>query len=341
MKKLLTVFTFLIVSQIGFSQSEMSAFTATGRGGAATTFVTDYQVMGINPANLGIMSKNEKIVSLGLLEGGYSIYSEALAKSELVQGLKAGNSDFTYDQKVQAAKEFAQTGLAANIDLTLLAVAVQPSAKSGGFAFGIKERFQWYSKFNEQLSEILFLGYNADYFDLLVLTTGDTIPNVENLPEDTAALVKLGISTLAKRFSELLDGSRISMSWYREFNLSYGREIVKNDEFALYAGVGFKYLTGMAIMDVKAEGGKLDAFSAITPAFGINYGKAADSNPSTVDQTGVLPKSVGSGFGFDVGVGFVLNEKLKFGIAVNDIGSITWKGNVYVAEDDRLVLFGF
>ena len=49
-----TLLIVLVLSSFNvFGQIENSSFTATGRG-AATTFVTDYQALGINPANLGM-----------------------------------------------------------------------------------------------------------------------------------------------------------------------------------------------------------------------------------------------------------------------------------------------
>lgn len=328
----------LFGSMAGFSQSEMSAFTATGRAGAASTFVTDYQAMGINPSNLGWAPKDDKIISFGLLEGAYSFYSEALIKSELIGSLKKGNTDFTYDEKISAAQDFTESGLAANFDVTWIALGVQPKKELGGFAFGIRERFQWYSKFSEIMSEILFRGYNAPYFTNLILTTGDTIINSANLPQDTLELIEKGINLLPKLFSEILGESELSMSWYREYNFSYGRILLGNENMALYGGVGFKYLSGMAIMDAKVEGGELEAFSAITPALEIEYGDSAKANnPSSVEDEGLLPKSIGSGMGIDLGVSIVLGEKLKIGLAINDIGSITWDGNVYQAGDETLI----
>ena len=43
----------LALPAAAWAQTELSNFTATGRGGVATTFATDYQAIGINPANLG------------------------------------------------------------------------------------------------------------------------------------------------------------------------------------------------------------------------------------------------------------------------------------------------
>lgn len=337
-----------------FAQSEMSVFTATGRGGVATTFVTDYQSIGINPANLGWSPKNDKKISLGLLEMGFSIYSDALVKSELTASLKKGNADFTIEEKAQAAKDFTDAGLTANIDIALLSLAVQPSEKVGGFAFGIKERFQWHSDFSKQLSEILFLGYNSEYFTHLLIDkldslgfpvvdgagnpVYDTILNEDDLPADTMELIQKGITLAPKLFSEIMDGSRMSMSWYREYNLSYGRMLLSNDNLSIYAGVGLKYLVGLAIIEARIDDGTFEAYSAITPALGIDYGDSAQAaNPSSVESGGIIPKQVGSGMGFDFGVSVLIGEKLKLGAAVNDIGSITWDGNVYQVDNDSLL----
>ena len=49
---LLTILTLLFTYCSSVAQ-DVSNYSATGRGGVATTFATDYQTVGINPANLG------------------------------------------------------------------------------------------------------------------------------------------------------------------------------------------------------------------------------------------------------------------------------------------------
>lgn len=337
MKKLLFVFCIISLSSAVYSQSESSVFTATGRAGVATTFATDYQALGINPANLGWKPKYEgKHVTFTLSEGAYSIYSEALKKRELKESLFQLNStDFTYEDKLQAAKDFADAGISVNIDITAIAIAVQ-IPKVGGFAFGWKEKVNWYSKFSNTATEVMFLGYNAPYFDqkldaALVDVTDST---------DFFDLATSGLTSAPQLFSEILDGSQLTATWVREFNLSYGRAIISTDNISLYGGVGLKYLQGIAIIDLRAENGKLEAFSSISPSFGIDYGSAAATNPSAqTSSSGFLPNSVGSGFAADLGISLIIKEKLKLGIAVNDIGSMTWDGNVYSVKDDTLVDF--
>ena len=338
MIKYFFLFAMTIIGTGVMGQSEMSVFTATGRAGASTTFVTDYQSLGINPSNLGWSTISDKKVAFGLLEGGYSIYSDALPKSDLVSSLKQGETAFTYDEKVQAANQFATAGVAANVDVAWLGFSIQPNEQLGGFAFGVKDRFNWHSKFGQNLSEIIFLGFNADYFTELILSTGDTILNSDSLPADTMALIEKGISLVPQLLSELLDDSRISMAWYREYNLSYGRKIIGNDNMAIYGGIGLKYISGIAILEVGASGGVLDAYSAISPGLGIDYGDSAQAvNPSTIENSGLLPNSVGRGFGIDLGMSLIIKEKLKLGLSFNDLGSITWDGNVYEGLDDPLV----
>ena len=328
-----------------FGQIENSSFTATGRGGA-TTFVTDYQALGINPANLGWhLEFEEKKFAMGFNEFTYSIHSGALSKQTLRDEFKSAirgeeGASFTYDEKVQAAKDFSEAGLAMNLNYGSFGFAYHTD-KFGGIAFRINDNVSWYSKFNEDISEIFFLGKTAPYFDslMMLLPSGDTsmILNdtsiVSGLNQDS---IINGIATLPSNISKLFDGSQISLSWTREYNLSYGRKIIEKDSvFALYAGVGIKYFQGMAYVDITSNGdGQMEAFSSMSSAFGINYGDAAALNPSNdTILNSLLPRSVGQGFGMDFGVNILLFNKLKIGLAVNNIGSMTWDGNVYTVKD--------
>lgn len=333
MRQVKLALLFIVLMQTVKAQTEMSVFNATGRAGVATTFATDYQSIGINPANLGWRPKyTGKTTTFTLLEGAYSLYSEALNKPELKESIKNFNSnDFTYQEKLDAAQSFTNNGVAANIDLTAFAIAVQ-LPKIGGFAFAWRERVSWYSKFNKTASEIMFLGYNAPYFD-------QKFDEFNNMVQDSSNFYDLATSGQAsspKLFSEILNGSKMRATWFREYNLSYGFTIKETEKLQWFGGLGLKYLQGLAIIDVFAEDGKFEAFSAITPKFDIDYGVAASQNPSTKTQSGGMPNSVGSGFGFDIGTSFIINQKWKFGLAVNDIGSINWNGNVYTASDDTL-----
>lgn len=343
MKKIFTFLLFTFTLTFSYSQYEYSSFTATGRGGA-TTFVTDYQAVGINPANLGwTWDFEEKKVAWGLSESSYSIYSEALTKPELrtmIKDIISSNSDnFTQQEKIDAARNFTETGFAVNVDLGSFGIAFTHE-KLGGIAFRVNDRFQWNSTFSKTASEILFLGFNASYFDSVNYFNGTdtvTIANSQSFSKDTIEGILNGFANSPKFISEIMNGSQMQMSWMREWNLSYGRKLFEIDStFALYAGFGVKFFQGIGYLDIKSENNQLEAFSSLSPAFGIDYGSAAATNPSTVEGNGKWPVPVGTGFGFDLGVNVVLFNKLKLGVAYTNIGSMTWDGNVYSMQDTVL-----
>lgn len=335
----------LVVSTIGSAQNELSSFTTTGRGGA-TTFVTDYQAIGINPANLGWTWKFEnKKVALGLGEMAYSLHSEALSKQELRDEFNAAIknkslADFTREEKIQAGQDFANAGLALNADIGSFGFAFSTD-KLGGIAFRINDHFQWYSKLGPTASDLLFLGKTASYFDSLTIINGSDTNTIANDPSaydyDTMNILN-GFASSPDYMSQVLDGTKMSMNWYREYNLSYGRKIFEKDSMiAVYGGVGVKYLQGLGVLDIQSENGVLTAYSALSPRFDIDYGNAAAGNPSSLQQqTSGLPQAVGSGIGYDFGLNVVLFDKLKIGASYINGGSITYDGNVYSVKDTIL-----
>ncbi|MFZ5554919.1 MAG: DUF5723 family protein [Bacteroidota bacterium] len=343
MKKGLLLITAIGGTMAANAQYEYSSFTSTGRGGA-TTFATDYQACGINPANLGWASQFEdKHFTMGFSEMTYSIHSEALSKQELRDEfrnmIKGGNtSDFTHAEKVAAGRDFADKGFAFNMDAGSVGFSYA-NEKLGGIALRVNDRMQWYSKFGPQASEILFEGFTASYFDSLVLANGSVIYNDSSLNYDSimnsSNPIVLGRTNSAKLISQIMDGSTIQMNWVREFNLSWGRKIVGVDSvLEIFAGIGVKYFQGLAMVDITSKDGQMTSFSSMSPVFDIDYGSAAQGNPSAMTGTGMKP--CGNGFGLDLGINILLFNKLKIGAAVTNIGSITWDGNVYEMKDTLL-----
>lgn len=345
MKKIVLASIAFIASHQVFSQYEISSFTSTGRGGA-TSFVTDYQACGINPANLGWHSEfDKKKVTFGFTEFTFSLHSGALTKDELrseiknsIQGRTASN--WTYQQKKDAAQSFANSGLGLNMDLGSFGFSFA-TEKFGGIAFRINDNMSFYSKLGDKASELLFLGRRASIFDSLIYvnpSTFDTtvIANNPNLADSISQHVISGFASQVPQYiGQIMNGSELRASWTREYNLSYGRKIFgKDDVIEVFAGIGLKYIQGFAMIDVRSENNKLEAFSAITPFFNIDYGSAASINPSTIGQGGSkMPKPVGNGYGADFGVDVLIKNKLKIALAATNIGSMTWSGNVYSMKD--------
>ena len=333
----------LFVSLFANAQQEYSSFTNAGRG-CATTFATDYEAIGINPANLGWAWKfSNKKFAMGFAEFGASISSDALTKDQLrssVTSIISGNSNnLTYEQKVGAASTFAEAGTTMNIDARVFGAAIT-TKKAGGFAFRIVDHMQLYTKFGSNAANLFFLGKTSSIFDSLTIVTSagtsQNIANHPNLSPDTAKLVAQGYSNAPQLLSKVLNGSEIKLTWTREYNFSYGRKIFGDSIFALFGGVGIKYVQGLALLDVQSSNNHLSGFSSISPAFNINYGAAA-AQANQVTQSGGLPKTVGNGYGFDFGVNAIIKNKLKIGVAINNVGSIVWKGNAYTLKDTFMV----
>ncbi len=321
------------------AQLEQSVFSSTGRA-SATTFVTDYQCIGINPSNLGWQPRYEgKRFALGFAEVGLSIWSPALSKDEIRDQFLKTDKQFTEQERRDAAIKMAEQPLTINGDVTLMGLAWN-SEKIGGFGFSIHDRAQWNSSLNSTFSDILFRGYQSGYFDQWVLTNGDTVPNLQNVPPDLLAQVVAGISSDPTDPAHLFNGTMIKFNWYREYNLSYGRQLIGNDVLRLYAGVGLKYLSGMGIIDLTAANGNIQGFAAMSPYFNVDYG-GAQTTPIPDSDRHFPPKQVGSGTGFDIGFSATVLEKFKFGASLNNIGSITWSGNTYRATDLQLATYAF
>ena len=312
------------------AQIEHSAFTATGSG-AATTFVTDYQSLGINPANLAWEPAYEgRTIAIGFVEGSYSLHSQALTRQVLRREFTSGN-DFTWEDKRSAAREFADAGLQLNADVMLFGAAFT-SETLGGFGFQVHDRAQWSSRFNPFASELIFEGFGSDYFDLLVLASGDTIPNIEGMSEDSLALVAIGLASDPQLLSNLFDGTHVSFNWYREYNLSYGRALVRNEGLQLFAGVGLKHLVGIGIIDIRAKDGEFDAFSSLSHDFDIDRGDGISRRTGST----TLPKAVGRGWGVDIGLSAIISDRYKLGASITNLGSINWSGDSYSATNGLL-----
>jgi len=340
MRKLLTS-SLLVIATGLFSQQEFSSFCNTGHGGA-TTFATDYQATGINPANLGWANKYGKKVTMGFAEFGGSLYSEALKKEELRNVLSdiitGGGNKFTYEEKMAAARNFAETGFTMNADMGSFGIAVQTKI-AGGFGFRVNDHFQFTSKLGKNAADLLFLGKTSSIFDSLQITLAngatDWIANHANLSADTAAMVLQGKAAIPLQLSKVLNGTDMTLMYYRDYNLSYGLKLLGDSNFALYGGVGLKYVQGIALLNIKSENNVLSGYSSLSPAFGIDYGTASKAT-NAVNGAGFPPKAVGSGFGFDIGADVQI-KKLKIGAALINMGSINWTGNVYEIQDTLFI----
>ncbi len=333
MKKIILAGIILFAASPIWAQLEGGAFTETGRG-ASTAFITDYQALGINPANLGFGNEYNKKYTFSLFQFSFSQYAEGFTKENLSSARKGIDTKLTAAEQYSASLDFAKTDLSLDFTSTLFGFAVN-TENAGNFAFAINLKASHFSNLNDEASGHLWRGFVDPYFDQWVVRDEfgnlDTIAN-EGPSSTRIDEVELGFSTDPKYASELYSNTVVKDMSYMEYSVGYGRNVYENEDLSLYAGVGLKYLEGLYVLNLTIEDSEVkEAYTASSPSLGIDYGSAAETNPSRVAGTGYSP--VGQGFGFDFGLALELNDQFRISAAVTDIGSLTFDGNVYSSKD--------
>lgn len=338
-KSLLTVTGVLLLAGSVFTQTQYSAYTAVGKG-VATTFLNDYQSLGINSSALGWgPSYDGKSVTFGTQEFAFGMTSPNLDKDKLGNASQAllntlrdrENADFDLDAQLEAAGDYAETGIAINADYNWFGASFY-NEKFGGLAISARTTYNFFAQLNEQTSAIVFRGRLAGYFDSLTIAmNGDTsmIANATGLSQDTLNAVIRGTSSSPQTLSQLTDGTKINFSWNREFNFGYGRKIVGDSTFTLYGGIGGRIIQSIGMFDFESTDGELRAQSSLSPLFQVDYN---DPNALSSNQ-GLLPDVTGNGYGIDLSLSAMLLKKIRVAVAVNNIGAVTYNTNVYTVRD--------
>lgn len=345
--KILFSFAFIFLSFNFLAQTQGSAYTAVGKG-VATTFVTDYHSLGINSSALGWgTGYKDKHFTLGMTEFSMGIYSDSLSSDKLSSLFRTIRNQVTgktvtadeWRDQVQNAADYFRTGVSMDATYNWLGFSYQ-NEKLGGIAFSIQERYNWYSRLSEDVSNISFVGNSSQMFNEYTVVYGNdttTIQNDGNVSEDTLAHVVSGTLATPFSISDITKGTDIKFSWNRHFNFGYGRKLFGDSTFALFAGIGGRYISSAAMFDFESNDAGLSLNSSVSPNYDIDYGEISTTNSSNYKEKGsLLPKAVGSGYGIDLSLSARLFNKLKIGLAVNNIGSVIYKRNVYSVKDSLI-----
>ena len=141
-----------------------------GFAGFTAPVVSDYQCVGINPANLGFPPKTEvyklstplttgitrrrRRFSVGVGESAFSLHSDALARPDLLDAMTQTTSQtFTPAQQLEAAEAFANKGIRFSIDALALGVAFQTQSL-GGIAVTVREKISGSFLFNASAAKL-------------------------------------------------------------------------------------------------------------------------------------------------------------------------------------------
>jgi len=341
MKKRFTLFSsglcfFLFLNTTLFAQIENAAYNATGRAGVGTTMLTDYQAIGVNPANIGIRHAETKNFTLGLFEGTGNLFLQGVKTSDVNAFIQSGsNSDsLSYFQRIEGAQKFSGKAFGANVDVMPIGFAYN-NDKIGSFAFNVKTSFRYFMDFNLNFTQYAFSGATAlNLFPQLITGDGSVVANDPNQYQnymDNKGGIKAGYNANGISLGTILNNSSYKLHWTTEYALGYGRKLVSLDEqHALYAGVAVKYVQGFGYVDISAKNGRISGVASYMPSL-----TQLDSvlNIKTVEQANSYYKPVGQGLGFDVGVTAEVFHDIRIGASVVNIGSITYRDNVYNVSD--------
>ena len=309
------------------AQNELSNFSATGRGGVINTFATDYQVIGVNPANLGRQSDHKGAITIA--EFGAGVASQSLSRTlfrKLIDNT-GDNKDLLPPkpsaERTQLVNSLTGTDVInANIDITTLGASFS-LGQYGSIAISNRYRTGVHLGLSHDAADIIVNGQDAAIVQKYYPSTASS-PYTGLNPNPNAPLV-----------STALAGTNIQAAITSEYNIAYGVQVLDKEGFKLSLGLGYRYIQGLGIADVRIEDGSFYGYNAISPAFKIKYGNIVN-NPNFSYENGSGLQSVGHGHGFDVGIATEIGKTMRFGVSVTEMGSMTWDGNVLTASDQKL-----
>ncbi len=324
----------LAVGLPAHAQNELTNFTSTGRGGAVNAFATEFQALGINPANLGRATGVKVAFTLGEFGVGMSsqtaprsVFNDYIFNTEKEFARKDGvDEGVTPNNPISPERQKiinAFTGEnVANVQMDFTAFAISYyNPKFGGIAINTRYRMIGSADLNKNAAEMIFAGNNAT-----VIREG--LAKGGNFPLVSAAL----------------KDTRIQIQAVQEFNIGYGRQLFEGEGMTLSAGIGYRYLRGIGILDVQSDGKTLSAYSALSPVFDASYPTSLIQVPQfgykTDAGTSAKFPSVGSGSAIDIGLAATVAGKYHLSASVVDIGKMTWKGNSVSIVDQELQKFG-
>ncbi|MGC8864943.1 MAG: DUF5723 family protein [Bacteroidales bacterium] len=309
LSKFLLLWLTLSLSMTLSAQTEYGAFTATGSANPIN-MVSDYQCLGINPANLGWSADNRQ-VHFGFGGVGVSFFTNAVTRNDISALFK--DNQYTLQEKIAAALRYSDSKTSTDLSLNSFGIAIQ-SEKYGGFAFSVRDRASFTMQLNKMAAELIWLGANSDYFDQKIYDANNVLVGA--------------VSTSPQPVASLFKGTNFSSYWIRDFQIGYGKTLFKTDEWDISGGIGIKIARGYSWVDVIVDDQRIYAYNAMSPVFQIDYNTPS---PSSLPDDG-KPRPVGRGFGLDLGFSAQIANQVRLGFSINDIGGLKWDGNVYRAS---------
>ncbi|MFY0625662.1 MAG: hypothetical protein JXR07_05180 [Reichenbachiella sp.] len=184
---------------------------------------------------------------------------------------------------------------------------------------------------NDGTLSIFQLGFRVGKGTAISLFANDRYKTSAFYPTSTLDYLSSGNGRF---LDETVEEGYLSASgiYYREMGIGVVQKINISETKKLTIGVRGKYLQGI----FQAQTNPNASVSFLTDSEDYNL-RMTFTNPEIRtagldriegDSIGYFLENDNAGYGFDVGLEFELSKKLSIGLAVNDIGRITWTQNV-------------
>lgn len=309
MKTFWIILIFGLIAPLAHAQLELNPYVRAASGYSVVN-LSDYQAIGVNPANIPVQDGHA--VYFGLLDFSAGIYSEPLDRTHIFQDFLRSDYTFTEAEKLDARDRFTDSRMMGSAHINWLGLSYQHE-RLGAFAFQVSDHLHGNLCLNPFTADMLVMGYESDYFD-------------EKVYDDQGNLIR-GIATNPQKLSVLGEGSEANARWTREFALGYGKTLVQQEGWSLNTGITVKYVLGYFLAQYYSfnDAQELEGIVAHSPYFDMDLGEPVASPPPA--GSGLAP--VGSGVGLDFGLSATVKDRLRIGLSILDVGSVKWTGNVF------------
>lgn len=303
-----------------------------GVGATPFALASDYRALGWNPAGLTHAPLNpNRTWIMGSLEGGFSLESSVLERSDLWDDLlDRENASNTWTQMGSAAWLDALSDQQFSAQGELLVAGTSRRSKNGKWGVGYVARQSFVSEafLGRSTLDLLTAGGAASFFERVVLSNGDTISNPGNWTWSELAQVVGGIDENGDAWAgEILGDTRLGFSWQKSHELGISKLWGRQDGWQIHTGIGGKLLLGNGYFRLEESDGEVDAFGAFSNGFEIPRLDSVSLSPTLAGLRSWGP--VGQGWGVDLGVVVVHPQGHWFSGSVTDIGWMEWRGERY------------
>ncbi len=297
------------ISAAATAQTDGFLFNYMGLG-ASTALVTDYQTIGVNPANLGLVTQHNVAFEIG--GAGFSLFSDGLPKSALRDFSFGNTTEISIEEQLAIAKDLMGESYKINTKINVLAFSFG-MGKAGTLAMSFGLALNQSFRMGGVASSLFFEGFDYEgYFDTIVSTPDGGY----------------GVAYDPLSLSEKTDSTQLSFNVQTAVDLAWGRQWFAGENLNLYAGVGARYVMSYAYVDFSSTDGEIGGQAAL----GLDLINTPDFiNTFDANQQPFQP--VGTGIGFDVGVTAELFQNLRLSGAIVNIGNVNYTLNTLAFND--------